>query len=504
MAINSNYAQPLSAETLAHALDGKRVGKGWMARCPAHDDHDPSLSISDNPNGGNPLVRCHADCSQEDVLDALRQRGLWASGHKKEAGVPVNRRAVKANPDTPTPDPEPQALAQTKDAPHKKTKEEFIQKIWDAARPATDTKVSVYLESRGITIEPPDSLRFHPNLKHSDSGRYFPAMVGRITRSTDGEPLGIHRTFLAEDGKDKAPVESSKMMLGPVKGGVVRLGEPGDDGVLMIGEGIETCLSAMRVMGYPAWAALSASTMDKLDLPPGDYKVIVLADGDDAGEKAAVACANRWVIDEKRYVSIARPPRGKDFNDMLLDHLSDHKGNGATQHPILEIINAAEEIRDPIDELIDEVKNGTLTPEKLFSQKNIEQLARRCEEDDGQAFYEGFRNKIRDAGICRVAELDKAINKQIKEIRAERETPAMLGSHKFEDGASMSSIRGNNGESEIRVDPDALGGSWKDDPIMGGKRPPVLANSGPPKLEDWMEELQKKINKKTPGGDYPK
>jgi putative DNA primase/helicase len=35
-----------------------------MARCPAHNDPDPSLSIRDGDNG-KLLVRCHAGCDQK-------------------------------------------------------------------------------------------------------------------------------------------------------------------------------------------------------------------------------------------------------------------------------------------------------------------------------------------------------------------------------------------------------------------------------------------------------
>src|SRR5207344_775256 len=55
-----------------------------------------------------------------------------------------------------------------------------------------------------------------------------------------------------------------KMMFGPCRGGAVRLTAPGD--VLMIGEGIETCLTAMQATGHPAWAALSTSGLRALDL----------------------------------------------------------------------------------------------------------------------------------------------------------------------------------------------------------------------------------------------
>lgn len=129
------------------------------------------------------------------------------------------------------------------------------------------------------------------------------------------KPLGIHRTFLALEGKGKAPVEPAKMMLGPCRGGAVRLG-PSDD-VLMVGEGIETCLAAMQASDRPAWAALSTSGLRALDLPRMVRDVIVLADGDDPGEAAAQDCGRRWKREGRR-VRIARPPQGTDFNDLLL------------------------------------------------------------------------------------------------------------------------------------------------------------------------------------------
>ena len=75
------------------------------------------------------------------------------------------------------------------------------------------------------------------------------------------------------------------MMLGPTRGGAVRLSEPGE--TLAIGEGLESCLSAMHATGIPTWAALSTSGLKTLSLPADVRDVIVLADGDDAGECAA-------------------------------------------------------------------------------------------------------------------------------------------------------------------------------------------------------------------------
>jgi hypothetical protein len=73
----------MMAESLARELGARRSGSGWMARCPAHaPDNNPSLSISER--GGKLLVHCFAGCDQQDVIDALRARGLWAlAPHEK-------------------------------------------------------------------------------------------------------------------------------------------------------------------------------------------------------------------------------------------------------------------------------------------------------------------------------------------------------------------------------------------------------------------------------------
>lgn len=66
----------LTAGEIAHALHGRRSGKRWMVRCPAHQDKTPSCSISDDASG-KILVHCFSGCPQQDVIEALRQKGLW-------------------------------------------------------------------------------------------------------------------------------------------------------------------------------------------------------------------------------------------------------------------------------------------------------------------------------------------------------------------------------------------------------------------------------------------
>ena len=128
-------------------------------------------------------------------------------------------------------------------------------------------------------MPPPLSLRFHPGLKHP-TGESWPTMVALIIRGRDDEPIGVHRTILARDGRGKAPVTPQKMMLGRCRGGAVRLADAGDQ--LMVSEGIENALAVMQVTSKPAWAALSTSGLMNLDLPVATTDITILADGDDA------------------------------------------------------------------------------------------------------------------------------------------------------------------------------------------------------------------------------
>ena len=62
----------MSAENLLSRLEHvKRTGEGrYLARCPAHDDRGPSLSIRELDDG-RVLVHCFAGCDVHSVLSAV-------------------------------------------------------------------------------------------------------------------------------------------------------------------------------------------------------------------------------------------------------------------------------------------------------------------------------------------------------------------------------------------------------------------------------------------------
>jgi hypothetical protein len=78
----------MDAFGLTEVLGGRWRGGYGSARCPAHDDAHPSLSVKDGAEG-KLLVHCHAGCSQDDVVAALKDRELWpAAGWPELAVVP--------------------------------------------------------------------------------------------------------------------------------------------------------------------------------------------------------------------------------------------------------------------------------------------------------------------------------------------------------------------------------------------------------------------------------
>jgi hypothetical protein len=86
----------MTPEEIARQLGGakaKKMGKGWITCCPAHDDKNPSLSISIG-NNGSILVHCHASCSQDAVVQALKARGITLNGKANENNVRPRRKIV--------------------------------------------------------------------------------------------------------------------------------------------------------------------------------------------------------------------------------------------------------------------------------------------------------------------------------------------------------------------------------------------------------------------------
>jgi putative DNA primase/helicase len=74
----------VTAAEISFRLHGRKSGPGYLAKCPAHDDDNPSLSLRDAD--GLVLVHCHAGCAQDAVIAALKDLGLWPEREQRPDG----------------------------------------------------------------------------------------------------------------------------------------------------------------------------------------------------------------------------------------------------------------------------------------------------------------------------------------------------------------------------------------------------------------------------------
>lgn len=101
-----------ATELINNLLQARPVGDGrWMARCPAHNDRSPSLSIRTGRDGRRVLLRCWAGCRTECVLEKLglnwkdicgepitdaQAREAMADRRKRRTRVQLQRSADRA------------------------------------------------------------------------------------------------------------------------------------------------------------------------------------------------------------------------------------------------------------------------------------------------------------------------------------------------------------------------------------------------------------------------
>jgi hypothetical protein len=256
------------------------------------------LAVKNTPTGL--IVYCHAGCRPADILAELRRLGLFGGYHPRPF------------------DPAGAARQGEQEATNRARRIAAALDLWSQTVPASDTLVETYLWSRLICIPAPSTIRLHWSLWHSESGQRRPALVS-LVEHVDFGPVAVHATYLAIDGSQKACLDPVRRSFGPVRGAAVRLAPVGNDGRLVIGEGIETVLSVMLSTGLPGWAALSASGIKRLILPSEARYIVIVADNDQnrTGQRAALEAAWRFRREGRR-VRIVMPPVPGDFNDCLL------------------------------------------------------------------------------------------------------------------------------------------------------------------------------------------
>lgn len=302
----------------------KRAGVELVGLCPFHQEKTPSFSVNDQKG----LFTCHGCGEGGDAIswlqkteslemrEAIRRLGIIAG--EMEQDMPRERRGV---------------YSQKVEAPaNAGSAIQNLLTLWRAgAKLRPESPAWFYLRGRGIELGGIDmgriggvrleSFRFHPSVMHIETKQRMPALITQIVNSS-GEMIGLHRTFLAaRDGKwVKAPVTPAKKMMGHHRGGFAQLTEFSPR--LCLAEGIETALSVMQATRMPCWAALSLGNMETVELPLGVKQLVLCVDNDMKDDVAAEKSIQRaaWKHASWGYeVRIARPRKGYDFNDMLME-----------------------------------------------------------------------------------------------------------------------------------------------------------------------------------------
>lgn len=311
------------SEVVGHYVPLKRQGSDQVGLCPFHAERTPSFAAVD----GKGFYHCHGCGAHGDVVDFIVKRDgvtvLEAVARLEDlagiaAGTPIGAKRSACAPAAPRgPDP--------RDAARRR---ELAADIWRAAQPIAGTPAEAYLRGRGLTLELPPTLRFHPACRHGLSGRTFPALIAAV-QGRDRALVGVWRIYLGRSGEawGKAAVDKAKLGLGIAAGGAVRLGPAAAR--IATCEGVETGLAiAQACPGLTVWPALSTSGLVTLALPDEVREVVICADNDAPrrapsgwvkrpGQDAAETAAAR-LEGEGRRVRIAVPPdEDTDWNDVL-------------------------------------------------------------------------------------------------------------------------------------------------------------------------------------------
>lgn len=365
-----------------------RRGREWVGLCPFHSERTPSFTVADDKG----WYHCFGCSAHGGVIDfVMEHQGVdFVEAVRRlsdEAGIVLARESA-------TPRAELERKPELRDA-HRVPTVECAQWMWRTAGRAEGEIVEAWLAARGLDVSHPlvrqglRALRYHPRCPiyawkmHERPEALMgtrPAMLALIERiegpagARTRVPMGVHVTYLSPDGRSKAqlgvtrdgkPVPTRKMF-GDVAGGGVWLGPVDDSGPLLVGEGIETTLSAACLDGRPTRmvAALSLGNLEgkavclrdgalpiwnvqaDASRPPmliddaGHVIVAIDADmkalkgrrvqwvrggktglGDVSGPDRARICATLAVQAWRRAgawpVEAIRPPMGADFNDLM-------------------------------------------------------------------------------------------------------------------------------------------------------------------------------------------
>jgi putative DNA primase/helicase len=285
---------------IAHALGGEVSGYQVLAPGNEHSPYDRSLAVRPAPNVSDGLlIYSHSG----DDWRTCREHVLSRLSITPRGAVELPKRRWLAEASEPV-----------------KGRIERAAALWREGTEPRGTLVERYLGSRGLALAPELALRairFHAACPWRVDGEYVrvAAMLAVMRDIHTNEITAVQRTALSETG-----AKIGRMTLGRKTGAAIKLSA--DEEVTMgvvIGEGLETVLSAMRLGFNPAWAVGDASNVRLFPILSGIGSLTIIVDNDEngVGQRAALECSNRWTGAGREVFRIVPNRCGEDINDVV-------------------------------------------------------------------------------------------------------------------------------------------------------------------------------------------
>lgn len=276
-----NLTVTAAAKEAVKRLNGTWHGSYGKARCPAHDDSSPSLSIT--PGRDAVLFHCFAGCSQSEIIAALAANGGYVRPTERDTAPPERRDLAP-----------------------------LARDLWSKARPLAGTPAQRYLERRRIghsTIG-----RYDPAAKTYEGGKLLrlPALLLPIIERR--QLVALARVFVNADGDKHPLLADAKRTLAEPRGGAVPIGEIEGDH-LNLAEGFEEAESVIAMFGLPGcWSVNGTDLYARIHIPDHIRSITVYSQHGKAA-RSGLEKAQGNLAQGGRSLHVVLPPAGGDWND---------------------------------------------------------------------------------------------------------------------------------------------------------------------------------------------
>ncbi|MFT6631466.1 MAG: 5S rRNA maturation endonuclease (ribonuclease M5) [Bacteriovoracaceae bacterium] len=262
-----------SNEEIILRTSAKEVGPNqYQACCPAHNDKSPSLSI--NTSGDVPVLYCHAGCSYEDIAKHLKDE-------------------VYKEPKT-------------------TIKPIFNIESLAGKRINSHTLITTYYNKRGIKNFVAENTKLY--LREIDSEN-FAIEIPSYSYLNQENQVGAHLIFISKEGFNIKDFKGrhKKLSYGEITKSQSTFGRQSNSEVLHLSEGNEDAAIISSIIDEPVIPRFGTAGLSNF-LPNKRIKTIIIwADNDEAGQRAAKLAKVKYEETSKYKVYILTPNNKKDW-----------------------------------------------------------------------------------------------------------------------------------------------------------------------------------------------